>query len=38
MMKLMKLKFQGTSLAWDPSKVLGGALNKYSLLYLILYA
>lgn len=29
MMKLMTLKFQGTSLAWNPSKALGGTLNKY---------
>jgi len=35
--KLMKLKLQGHSLAWAPSKALGEALNKYSLSYLILY-
>ena len=33
----MKLNFLDPSLAWVPSKALGGALNKYSLSYLILY-
>jgi len=36
--KLMKLKLQDLSLAWAPSGTLGGALNKYSLPYIILYS
>jgi hypothetical protein len=36
--KLIKLKLQGLSLAWVPSKALGAALNKYSLSHLILYS
>jgi hypothetical protein len=35
--KLTKLKIQGPSLARAPSEAPGGALNKYSLSYLILY-
>jgi hypothetical protein len=33
--KLMKLKLQGPSFARTPCKAMGGALHKYSLLYLI---
>jgi hypothetical protein len=36
-LKLMKLKLQDLSLAWAHSKAQGGALNKYSLSYIILY-
>jgi hypothetical protein len=36
--KLMKLKLQDLSLAWAPSEALGGALNKYSFSYIILYS
>jgi len=36
--KLKKPKLQGLSLAWANSKALGGALNKYSLAYLIVYS
>jgi len=37
-MQLMKLNLQGPLLAQAPSKAVGGALNKYSLLCLILYS
>ena len=36
--KLMKLIFQGPSLARATYKALGGALNKYALSYLIFYS
>jgi len=36
--KQQKHKLQGPSLARAPNKALGGALNKYSFLYLILYS
>jgi len=36
--KLMELKLQDLSLAWAPSEALGGALNKYSPSYVILYS
>jgi hypothetical protein len=36
-LKVIKFKLQGASLAQAPSRAVGWALNKYSLLYLTLY-
>ena len=35
LIRRLKVKLQGLSLAWAPCKALGGALLKYSILYLI---
>jgi len=36
--KVMKLQLEGPAFARAPSKALGGALDKYSLSYQILYS